>query len=481
MPSIRMPFTDMQKALSKLDTQLKRMLATLYDPKPALSSTFSSRVATGFTKNPMILTHKYEKSIIELSQELGDVAEQYTALIALFTRRVHEPPASNRRSLVSKLPNEIVTEILKYLVEDGSHHIGPVLFVDKRFYTLVVSTPLLWCNIHIQINEMFEESNKLSVQYINSCLKYSQTTSLNIALDMHHIPVDVSIYQQNRGEGSQQDSDEDSNFHISPQRKVENLVEAITGIAGIHMCRWKSFTYLAPDRELQISEALWNLFRYPTPALETFELGGYASDDTDEFGVAFPALGGVRQLVLPGGDIFMKSSFSYHLLTTLTIEEFMDGTLLDILAGCTQLRELILPFINSACPSRDISFPSLRILSLGGYIDSLSNITLHTPPLESLTLICPPRESFPTMPARSVLWRLNRLNSTCSTEEFLQRLLAKIGGIEELTVDFCGPENSIPAVHEIVSQRDANTAPSLRIVRIFRGDMQLDIIRVTEK
>ncbi|KAG8826711.1 hypothetical protein FRC19_007945 [Serendipita sp. 401] len=488
----------MKESLRRLNTQLK-VLEALEDPKSRFSFTSSASAVTGTTVNPTPLIYHYEKSITELSRNLYDTAERYSTLLASFTGRSQEPAMSNNRSLFSRLPPETIVEILKFVIEDGSHHLGPFLFVDKRFYALAMSTPSLWCNISIKINSIFEESNKLSVQYIDSCLKYSGTTGLNIALDMGNVPhpgswmtsvitdIKKSLpYRSTAIDMALEDVaewnwDEYIFSYTFQQEKTKDLTMAVVGTAGLHMRRWKSFKFFPSNPGLQLGGMIWELFNHSMPNLERFELNGWVYNEYGEFINAFPQLTAVRYLNLPGDGLLGRVPLIYGLLKTLVVGYDYSGPFLDTLGECTGLQELTINTIRgSTLDKRDISFPLLKALSLSGNIDILENITFNTPCLESLTLIGDDLFGLPTVKARSILWRTMVLHNHDSTVESLQHLL-QIRGIEELTIDFEGPEEIIPMVHEVISQRDASSTSSLQIVRVVDGDRHLDTIHLMDK
>ncbi|KAG8842859.1 hypothetical protein FRB91_003888 [Serendipita sp. 411] len=491
-----MPFNEMKEALSELSVQLK-VLEVLDDPRPHLSFPSCSTI-TEITGDAIFLIDNFEQTIISLSQNLYNMTQRYSALVASYAQRHLKPRISEIRSAAPQLPNEILIEIFGFLVEDGSHCVGPLLFVDKRFHALVVSTPLLWCNISIKFNTTFDESNGLSAQYINSCMKHSQSTLLNIALDMENVPTPEQYARSLVGglEGNvsshnaalstaleaviQQTWREDSDYYAHQHHKVRNLVKLITGRAGAHMSRWKSFKFLSSDVLMDEIGTIWKLFKYPTPNLDTFKLSGYIFDYGDELSVSFPNLAGVRHLTLPGDDLLRRARISYPLLRTLFIENYQKERLLDVLGGCSGLQELTISEIDGARPApRVVNIPSLITFHLYGNVDIFESVTFQTPHLESLTLICDDDPRFPTVQARSVFWKPPRTDFVEEKAGCVKRLLVRMQGIEELTIDFSGANEIIPVVHEMIAQRDAAIIASLQVIRIADQGRLLESVHLS--
>ncbi|KAG8826712.1 hypothetical protein FRC19_007946 [Serendipita sp. 401] len=491
-----MSLNEMNGSLSRQSTQPK-VLETLDDTKPRFSFNSPPLATAGVPGSPMALIHDYKRSTVDPTPRSCDMNEPYSTLLAV--DRGQEPAISKIGSIVSRVPSEIILEILTFIVEDGSHHLGAFLFVDKRFYALVTSTPSLWCNINININNEFGESNNLSVPYVDSCLKYSRATGLKIALDMTDVPFpnECMISLAGSFEGgllhrriaidlaleafTNQGCDESSPFYKFQQQKIEDLVKAVIGAAGIHMLRWKSFKFFPPNPDLDVGVTIWGLFEHPTPNLETFELNDYVYKESSEFNVSFPQLDAVQFLTLPGDNLLKQAPLSYGLLKTLVVGYDQSRTFIDTLGECTGLQELTINEVRGdTLDRRNINFPSLKRLILDGNIGILKNVIFDTPCLESLTLVCDAFHSSLALKARSVLWRVAEICTLWSRAESL-RLLVQIKEIEELIVDTGGLKDIIPVIHEIISQRDGNSTPSLRVVRLVDGDIQLDAIHITNE
>ncbi|KAG8863057.1 hypothetical protein FRC20_010884 [Serendipita sp. 405] len=492
-----MSFNEMKKSLNRLNTQLK-VLGALDDPKPAQSFTPSSpSVVIGLAEDPMVLIHDCERSITKLSRNLCAMAERYSTLVASFTQRGHEPAVPESRPMSPQLPNEIIIEIFKYLVEDGSHHVRSLLFVNKHFNALVTSTPSLWCNIYIQFNKRLEESNHLSARYVQSCLKYSRSTLLNVYLDfpevpwpskyvgsrlkslMDEIPRHSGLIELAIDAIARSDVNEDFESYAFEGSEVDELAKEIIGVEGIHMCRWKMFKLSLPYMGSWIGRAIWDLFEYPTPNLEIMELIGFIITDIAISGIGFPDLAAIRHLTLPPGLLWLMP-VPYHLLKTLVVEYTPGGALMSALGNCTSLQELTINRIDGGLPiTWNITFPLLKMLSLSGQIWGLENITFETPRLESLKLSDTDVElGLPAVQARSVFCELRQNSTFHSKESYLHHLLTEIKGMEELTIDFGVLEEIIPTVRKMVSKRDAAIVPSLRAIRFVDGEEQLDVIHI---
>ncbi|KAG8809811.1 hypothetical protein FRC17_003235 [Serendipita sp. 399] len=393
-------------------------------------------------------------------------------------------------SPVHRLPNEIMIEIFGTLAQDGIHSLKPLLLVDRRFSSLVASTPSLWCDINIQIDAMLQESNKLSISYINSCIMRSQKSFLHVSIDMNRCggPCDyvASVLKIIQGgvrqfddaielaihilEGSVWDGKEPA--YIRRSDKIQDLVRAIVGPEGAHMRRWKSFKFSPPDDWSSIGQETWDLFQYPTPNLETFVLDDRLwMDNYSPFDNSFPVMAAVRHLTLCDPDGFESIPIPRQLLTAV-IELDRNETKLDALSDCMTLQELTLTGVNVPWPfsiaarERDVKLPSLRRLTLEGRVSDLKHITFRTPRLESLRLLCGCEDGIPEVRARSVVWMPKWEKDPGSMLKFVRSLVVGIKEMEELVVKCERVEGLSLAIHGITTQLNAAIGDTLRVVRI---------------
>ncbi|KAG8819705.1 hypothetical protein FRC17_010362 [Serendipita sp. 399] len=481
-----MPSSVMEEAISQLEAQLKVM-----NERPNLNRVLSIASSPWTTTRNIILIERLEGCILKRVRELDDLVQRYHDLVASLGRRWKPGPGG---SPVNRLPDEVVLEIFKALVEDGSHHLWPLLLVNTRFHGLVTSTPSLWCKIRIEVNNEFQESNRLSVSYIRSCLKYSRAAGLHVDLDLLNLPSPghyasyiltglelpesghepaVSVLIREVKENL--DWSHDNDFYITAMARVQELVRTIIGPEGVHMQRWKSFKFAAPEIALDAIDLVWCLLKHPTPMLETFVL----DDSRLQLESVFPDLAAVRNVIL-NGPLLRQASLYQQLVTMVDTSCDHDEPLFDLLAGFKALRELTI-FIEY-CPSRipdELYFPTLKTLTLTGYLNVLENVVFRTPQLECLALDGWQLAAVNAR-ARTVKWSLH------SSQSFEWELLTKIEGIEELVVhgsslDSEETSKAVSSIHEMVA-RWRGIPQSLRVVRgIRRGEQTLDHLENPKK
>jgi hypothetical protein len=145
------------------------------------------------------LFRSQEDRISALELELNDLREQHNRLqqelepYRIQYCKMHpiliSPVALSDRSFINHLPEELLYSIFKLciLIPYDNHRapIGTLLFVCKRWYTLIMSSPKLWSKIEINDPfELFDLINKQSqTSYIPSCLSRSQGLPLDIEID----------------------------------------------------------------------------------------------------------------------------------------------------------------------------------------------------------------------------------------------------------------------------------------------------------
>ncbi|KAG8805155.1 hypothetical protein FRC17_005706, partial [Serendipita sp. 399] len=99
-------------------------------------------------------------------------------------------------SLISRCPDDALSYIFEYVVEEGSHLIRPILFVNKRFNLLATSNPILWRKISLTFDRDMTECNSLSVAYVNICYERSGNMLLDIFVDCRDIPGEGAFIAQ---------------------------------------------------------------------------------------------------------------------------------------------------------------------------------------------------------------------------------------------------------------------------------------------
>ncbi|KAG8819310.1 hypothetical protein FRC17_010485 [Serendipita sp. 399] len=481
----------------------EQTLDHLEDPKKQLLLVSSQSSMTARAADTISLIETFQQSIFDLSQTLNGTIQRYSTLVASLM-------LSHKRTIIS-LPNEMILEILQFLVADGSHRLQPLLLVNKRFHALVTSAPSLWCKISIKFDQALQECNDLSVRYIEACIKNSKNFLLDVDLDMIDIPhpsdcaasilevvkkevphfsdvIDRAIYLVR---------EIDADLHNSAPftRRLANfdaLRHAIAGEEGIHMRRWRSFKCLLPSflylhgySDFDTGDMIRPFFEYKMPNLESFTLNipflvEYADSD-----VRLPDLSSIRHLNLLDDYEFQLASFSRHLLTTAVVYlcEYEAGNM-EVFSGCGALQELTieyLDFLSLGEIPEDVELPSLRKLTLGGYVHTLKHVTFRTPCLEKLTLRCGCEEAIPKVRARLVVWEPDERKKFDSMAVFLQCLLGEVKEIKELVFKCEQAEKLSIAggvVREMITRRDAGVLETPLATRIVSEGLLIDVVQV---
>ncbi|KAG8826758.1 hypothetical protein FRC17_008114 [Serendipita sp. 399] len=497
----------MKESLGLLATRLEN-LDTLGDPKKDTSFASSQSSVTAQFADTIPLIEISQQAILDRSQSLCDTIQRYVTLV--------NPSVSsrNRDRTVASLPNETMLEIFRFLVVDGSHHLQPLLLVNKRVHALVTSAPSLWCNISIAFDGAFQECNNLSVRYIRSCIKYSGNSFLNISLDLadmadplhcaasileivkEEVPRFNDVIELTISIIRGFDWLEDDAFFTRRWDKVGSLMHAIAGKNGTHTRRWRSFRLSPPEADFHSTRRLLPLLKYRMPNLETFVVHGPLFDEFDEFpyyefvdfNAGFPKLAAVRHLTLNDTSAFQLASFSRHLLITAVVERFSRGSTLNVFSGCEELQELTIANVDEYLfgqwrekSPEDVELPSLKKLTLRGRVSALKNVTFRTPRLDILMLFCGCEEDLPNLRARSVVWMPNAEKNLGSMVKFLQLLLGEIKEIEEIVVQ-CEQVESVNmaehAVRDIVARRDAIVVETPLVIRIVSEGFTVDVTQI---
>ncbi|KAG8805105.1 hypothetical protein FRC17_005730 [Serendipita sp. 399] len=502
-----MSYDDMKISLRLLAAHLKNLDA-FEDPNTNLFFVSSQSSGTMQTGDVIALIETFQQSILDLSRSLGDTIRQYSALVTSLM-------SSTKRTTPS-LPNETMIEIFQHLVADGSHHLKPLLLVNKLFHALVTSAPTLWCNIHLEFDAILQERNNLSVRYVRSCLKHSQTSPLNIDLDFTAVVTDpllfaVSVLEVVKEKVPQFEDvielvrdlvgqldwvDDEALF---PRRldKLDVLRRALAGRNGIYVRRWRSCRISSEvdygygfdedeDNDSGVGARLWPLFEYSMPNLDTLVLNHRVFEKLAILGIDIPDLTAIRHLTLKTTSEFRLAPFSRDLLKTATVGWFQYGDSLEVFSGCRALQQLTISSIDgSFSPFWDekpelVELPSLRELTLGGGVSTLSCVAFQTPRLASLTLLCNCEERIPKVRAQSVEWILNGVENPESMMKFIQCLLGEVQEMEELVFRCETGMADIAAqtVRGMASQQNYVVVETSTVIRIVSQGLTVDMIQL---
>ncbi|KAG8797940.1 hypothetical protein FRC17_007602, partial [Serendipita sp. 399] len=408
---------------------------------------------TGATTSAASLLRGLERSIINLSQELYTIGRRYSDLVtSLIIQR-----ECVQCTTIAQLPDDMLVEIFKFVVKDGSHHLGPLLFVDKRFHSLIKSTPILWTDICINIGNVLRGSHDISSGYMAACFRNSQAALFSVSIDMLDIPRPAELasflFDKLRLQINSQDTkgqykltldavafavtelnwDESDPFYGKALDAVEGIVSLIAGTRGARMRRWKSLRVSLGSWIPADLDNIWTLFCGASPNLKDFDFYSVSTRSVPNIGLF--ELSTVRNLTISGAAEPSLTKLRLGLLTALSIEFNSRFDLMDSLPSCIALRELSLSvgYQEGDLYQRDVCLPSLRKLILKGYTEYLKATRLLTPLLDHLALRYIASDSIPKVQARYVEWDSYDVVADLHDVEmlsFLRSILDDVTGME---------------------------------------------------
>ncbi|KAG8798051.1 hypothetical protein FRC17_007570, partial [Serendipita sp. 399] len=321
----------------------------------------------------------------------------------------------------------MLVEIFKFVVKDGSHHLGPLLFVDKRFHSLIKSTPTLWTDICINVGNVLRGSHDISSGYMAACFRNSQAALFSVSIDMLDIPRPAELasflFDKLRLQINSQDTkvtelnwDESDPFYGKALDAVEGIVSLITG------------SWIPANLD-----NIWTLFCGASPNMKDFDFYSVPTRLVPNIGLF--ELSTVRNLTFSSAAEPSLTKLRLGLLTALSIEFNSRFDLMDSLSSCTALRELSLSVGHQEGDpyQRDVCLPSLRKLTLKGHTEYLKATRFLTPLLDHLALCYIASDSIPKVQARYVEWDSYDVVADLHDVEmlsFLRSILDDVTGME---------------------------------------------------
>ncbi|KAG8829761.1 hypothetical protein FRC17_006096 [Serendipita sp. 399] len=443
-----------------------------------------------------------EQRIVDLTQQLRSEIDVYMqAITSIHAVHAIAPPAQETGrfktklqalSPISRCPDVLLEEIFKLVAENGSHAMLPLLTVNKQFYRVVMSNPVLWRKIFIEIDGNIQEINSLSDAYVDICVGRSRDVLLDVILDCRRIPnppafmwhyicniirqseedkLDVEVATDYLFDQLQaREMDEAHEYWEFPlyERRLDlvlDMTKSLLGAEGANACRWRTATIKLPDRYC-VTEALWPLISTAMPNLRSLRLNNI------DYSALRKMLLGHRQPVLTHFEVsnpvdLSQVSIDFGFLTTLDFVYCSNqGTMnLVTLSQCVALREL-----NITCRGRDsddvdqanVELPTLVSLQFRQSVSILRRVRFHLPKLENWYLDCRPTKNLPHINAPYIRWNV-LLYPYQNEMEWFVRCLLKLTTATKLVLD--GIRHPEACFAEIRKMK--NTLPrSLKVVEI---------------
>jgi hypothetical protein len=380
------------------------------------SYTYKSDVPES-TQNQIQQLHEHETRIVELEVELSQLRKAHAELERdLAPYRIESPFADIKSTQmiplelyqvapIHRCPDEILCLFFENFVISHHHfHIGRLLLVCRRWYTLVTNTAKLWARIEACALDLFDIGARKSLfPYIFACLNHSKNLPITVHLDMqdlyHGDYIAAALAQQAKtivdGDDhdgiTQQILDQSWDFRSTWfDSQLEPIIERLLGADGKHIKRWETMTlYLPGDADIAIR--VWNLLARGLKAIENVVIHNFPDASPDIF---MPNFGTVKNFNFSCADYaegpaIMEFGLSPSTLKHLEIEVGNPSIDLAELSHFQQLHTLKLFCIfldNKSNLDFSISLPHLETLTLSGFYGLLGQLRFDLPSLDLLRL-----------------------------------------------------------------------------------------------
>ncbi|KAG8846649.1 hypothetical protein FRB91_000622 [Serendipita sp. 411] len=451
-----------------------------------------------------------ERQITELSRQLCSKMQEYVYLRSSingdtrFSNTVQGlrtvDDAGSMTSLISRCP-DVFLYICELIAEEGSHGIIPLLTVNKQFYGMAMSNPVLWRKISIKFDSQLSEVNSLSTSYVHACLQRSAAASLDIVLDCREVG-ESNIFMENyvfgvvcgslvdrKEEGEMRrylysvfDEHEGDNDVIGEsllyERKttqVLDIINSFRGSDGTHTCRWRSALIMVPHVG-RIGGEIWSLFNVNMPNLQVFRINHWNSLHLQNSlpDAAWPALRNLS--VLSEIDLY-NAPIKLDSLQFLDFHCYnaRDIANMQALSRCVALRELTICFGGVeilGLPQINIHLPMLVSFTLNGHLRLLDYVQFRLPRLERWNIGCSPSETIPDIHAAHIGWCVWGYDNTFEAEmAFILQLLARTTSLRIERLEH--PDLCLKEIREMRAQK--RLPDCLRTVEVV-GVGSLDLV-----
>jgi F-box-like len=329
---------------------------------------------------------------------------------------------------INSCPAEILSIIFRISIPEDANvrHMGHLLLVCKRWYTLVVNDPQMWNTINIFAPAQWDmRSWSYSTRlYVESCIERSRATRLNINLDFTllqttkeqiikrlcygfaHFPpsaqtdIEYDVVEDWLNNLDYEELEDDTNTTVEclPNHAIQ-LIAELVGVDENIMQRWESFTLWFPD-DVELLRAVWEQLAPNTINVSRLHLIGSFLDDLSESYVEehdalpklhLPQVKDLRIDALPGWDRFL--SFDPSSLHKLSVSTLFEKDFCSEIGRFDQLRTLTLlsnvwdePIATDEDLPNSIYLPMLQELVLVGCFTNLDAVKFDLPRLERLVV-----------------------------------------------------------------------------------------------
>jgi F-box-like len=404
------------------------------------------------------LLSMFEGLIQNLEEQLNSIRKEHARLewdVEPYRIR-HSPSAMEKLTrdktatsndmapLINRCPNEILYMIFEHCAHPQHRRIGELLFVCKRWNSILMRSPAIWAKIQVPHGSRFfsDYLRSRTLTYISTCIERSGQLLLDVVLSLEDIPTH-SRYLVDKLSGAALEvvmpKDRDvildligevfGEVYTKPlnyEEQLNQFIDCISGAGGCHMKRWRSLSIILPSFEAA-GMILWQRMSYPTPNLKFCSIGNLPIEDVSLEWLASHGptdLSLVEQLTITQGNECVPLNalhLSANALKHLALDFDEQLRTLSSLRPFTSLQTLELihkpaiyysrwePPDSSTWPILSIRLPQLKEITLRGNYAPLQAIHFDTPALETLTIQS--EESFdvpPKLSAPIVRWRIQK-------------------------------------------------------------------------
>lgn len=277
---------------------------------------------------------------------------------------------------VDRLPEELLIDIFKVLVEPDPPAIGSIFLVSRYWHHIIQATPSMWSRIAIRPRSPDEVTK--SIQYLHIAVKNSVNLPLDITVDLHYLKHHYDTTDSLHSGSNYDISDNSSSAPYETQegvheeRLIVQLLQAVVGDGGVNVLRWRRFMFtVQPDisglspGDGVVGEFLVR-FNYPAPHLESLSLHLYAADMYfSRIRGPLQDLRSLKHLVMDAGGHLGYIKFTPERVETLCFRLWGPTR---VLSSFINLRNLaIVNWANSGvsyAANQELTFPLLECLTL---------------------------------------------------------------------------------------------------------------------
>jgi hypothetical protein len=208
-----------------------------------------------------------------------------------------------QRSLLGRIPDELMLDIFKKATLHNSLTLGPILRVCRRWYNLVINSPSLWATISLSLRNVPTTAGiRRRIQYAESAIRNSKEAPLDfdLSLPFAFSLVETMVDKLVGTDDPFYDSDDSDDERLEDMYKwveeainndqeglplyedinegVSHFMATLAGSTGENLLRLRRFKI---DYELNdFDHPRWaTAFHYPTPNLEAIEVDTNGSED----------------------------------------------------------------------------------------------------------------------------------------------------------------------------------------------------------